>query len=191
MGRFKDLTGVQFHRLIVQEQAGRDKHGKILWKCKCVCGGETITLGRHLVNGHCKSCGCLNLEAKIQNAKYHGLSTESHRAYTIWKGMIARCYNDRHKSFADYGGRGISICPEWADKETGYPNFLKWALGNGYSDNLTIDRIDNNGNYEPSNCRWVDWAVQANNRRKPTAVKNQYGTWGYRIPLPEPPKEVE
>ena len=188
MGRFKDLTGLQFNRLVVQERVGWDKHGKILWKCRCECGGETVTLGRHLVNGHCKSCGCLNVEAKRQNAKYNGLTTGSYRIYTIWKGMIARCQNPKTKCFGDYGGRGITVCEEWADKTTGFPVFLHWAIRNGYDDGLTIDRIDNNGNYEPGNCRWADWHTQANNRRKPMAVKNQYGVWQVKAPLPEPPK---
>lgn len=188
MGRFKDLTGMRFNRLIVQGQAGRDKYGKILWKCRCECGGETVTHGRSLVNGHCKSCGCLNVEVKRQNAKYHGLTSGSQRIYTIWKGMVARCQNPKTKCFDDYGGRGIKVCAEWADEISGFPTFLHWAIRNGYADHLTIDRINNNGNYCPENCRWTDWNTQANNRRKPETVRNQYGVWIVKRTLPEPPK---
>lgn len=186
MGKYKDLSGMKFHKLTVIEQAGKDKHKKILWRCICDCGNETITHGRDLVNGHCKSCGCILNENRRENGKYKGLSET--RPYRIWKGIIARCYNPNNESFSDYGGRGISVCDEWQGTQ-GFFNFLAWALNNGYADNLSIDRVDNNGNYEPSNCRWATWIQQASNRRRPDRIKNQYGIWDYKTPLPEPYQE--
>ena len=183
MGKFKDLTGMKFNKLTVIEQAGHDCYGKILWRCLCECGNETITHGRDLVNGHCKSCGCILKANRRENGRFRGLSDT--RPFHIWKGMIARCNNPETESYPDYGGRGITVCDEWTGTQ-GFFNFLAWALNNGYSDNLSIDRINNNGNYEPSNCRWATWIQQASNRRRPDKIRNQYGEWGYKIPLPEP-----
>ena len=190
MGKFNDLAGQKFGRLTVLELYGRDKYGKILYKCRCDCGNEHITHGRSLLNGHCQSCGCLNHDVKIENSKYGGLAQQEKRLYQIWKSMMARCNNPNHKNYKDYGGRGISVCKEWADPYCGFVSFVKWAKYHGYEEQLSIDRINNDKGYYPSNCRWVDWNVQANNRRKPTMITNQYGKWPYRdMPLPEPPEE--
>ena len=182
MGKFKDLTGMRFNKLTVLEKAGHDKYNKILWKCVCDCGNVTITHGRDLVNGHCKSCGCALNENRREEGRFKGLSNT--RVFRIWKGMNRRCFSEGDPVYADYGGRGITVCKEWRGTQ-GFFNFLSWALNNGYSEMLTIDRINNNGNYEPSNCRWATWIQQANNRRRPDKVKNQYGEWDYRMPLPE------
>lgn len=182
MGNFKDLTDMKFNMLTVIEQAGKDKYGKILWRCKCDCGNEIITHGRSLTNGHCKSCGCILNKNRREKSKYKGLHTT--RIYRIWKGMRARCENPNHKNYDIYGGRGIKICDEWCGDQ-GFFNFLRWAIENGYREYLSIDRIDTNGNYSPDNCRWADDVTQANNRRHPDKVKNQYGIWDYRNP-PEP-----
>ena len=123
---------------------------------------------------------------KREKAKHHGLTSDERRLYSCWKSMISRCFNPNSHSYNDYGGRGIKVCEEWADKETGFPTFVKWAKEHGYKESLTIDRIDFNGDYRPENCRWTDWVTQANNRRKPEKVRNQYGVWPYRHIFPAP-----
>lgn len=173
MGKFRDLRGMRFNKLIVIDKAGRDKYGKILWKCKCDCGNETITHGRDLVNGHCKSCGCIKNATRKEEGKYKGLSNT--RLFRIWKGMNQRCTNPNNKNYELYGARGIKVCKEWQGTQ-GFFNFLAWAVENGYRENLTIDRIDGENGYSSDNCRWADWSTQRKNQNRKVAV-NQFGTW--------------
>lgn len=157
--RSPDLTGQRFGRLVVISKEGQGVGGVYLWKCRCDCGNEKTVSSRSLKNGHTRSCGCLNREIAAQRNRTHG-ETDS-RLYNIWHDMKARCGRSKDACFYRYGGRGISICEEWRNS---FESFYEWAIHNGYSDELTIDRIDNNGNYEPGNCRWVDIKTQSNNK---------------------------
>lgn len=157
MGHTRDLTGQKFGRLTVRERLRSDeKRGGVIWLCDCECGNTIEVLTKRLTSGNTKSCGCLKKEMH----KTHGLSDT--RLYKIWMKTRYKCNNPNNKRYKDYGGRGIKICDEWAND---FISFYKWSMENGYEDNLTIDRIDVDGNYEPSNCRWVDNDVQAHNKR--------------------------
>lgn len=157
------MIGKKFGKLTVIEHLGLIKN-KTLYKCKCECGNYCITQGYFLRKGHTRSCGCLRKEREFTlMSKKHGLSHS--RLYRIRAEMIARCYNKNKIMYKDYGARQIKVCDDWLNKENGFMNFYSWAFSNGYEDNLTIDRIDVDGNYEPSNCRWVSMEVQQNNKR--------------------------
>ena len=157
MGRYKDLSGQKFGRLTVIERLPNPKRREALWRCKCDCGQESNVISHYLLTEHTKSCGCLSRESAGARTKTHGMSHT--RLFGIWWAMLNRCENPKLRHYKNYGGRGIRVCKEWHDSST----FFNWALANGYSDHLTLDRENNDGNYTPENCRWVTRTVQANN----------------------------
>lgn len=164
----RDYTGLRSGRLVMLERAYPGKHG-YYWKCQCDCGNIVYAIGTRVMQGHVRSCGCLYRDTKP--TLRHGEARN--RLYNLWSSMKARCNNPSNTRYAQYGGRGIRVCDEWQR----FDAFRDWAYANGYEINAeygktTIDRIDPNGDYEPSNCRFADMKTQANN--KLTNVRIEY-----------------
>lgn len=158
MADFIDITGQKYGKLLVIERVNRPKHIKTngaWWLCKCDCGNETTVLTSRLNIGKTKSCGCWHTE----RIKKHGKSYT--RIYKVWTGIKDRTNPNNIGCRNNYRKLGVDMCEEWRNS---FETFYEWSMANGYKDNLTIDRINNDGNYEPSNCRWATATQQAKNR---------------------------
>lgn len=179
----RDLKGQRFGLLTVVDVAGKTKSGNYKWNCICECGNKFVAVSGKLIKGRTTNCGCRTSYLKSKNASKHGLlKGKKPRIFTIWCGMKSRCTNEKANNYHRYGGRGISVCSDWMI----YENFYKWAVECGYEDSLTIDRIDNDGNYCPENCRWIPLELNKRLQSRYTlltvnGVKLPLGTFANKI----------
>ena len=161
--------GKRFGRLVVVGAAD-SMGGQARTRCRCDCGNEVIVYNANLRGGRVESCGCKCNRPKGVGSGGRPKTSKLRRIHRIWTGMKSRCYNPHEEGYFCYGMRGVKVCDEWRDS---FKSFLEWSLENGYSDDLTIDRINSNGDYEPSNCRWASAKEQLENRRAPSTLKER------------------
>lgn len=154
----KDIKGQRFGFATAIEYAGNYR-----WKCLCDCGKTFVTTTYRLIHGNTKSCGCWYRSGDYRSGRIITHGKANTKLYGIWQAMKQRCSNPKATEFEHYGGRGIKVCTEW---ENDFATFYEWAMQNGYSEGLTIERTDVNKNYEPSNCCWVSMKEQLNNTRR-------------------------
>jgi hypothetical protein len=179
-----DLRDKRFGKLIAKDPIGANNHKEMKWRCLCDCGNTHITTSNLLRKGfttQCRACSIKQIGEK--NKKYDVVSKRLYRCYANIK---TRCTNKKQDPYNRYVNRGIDMCEEWKNS---YVVFQDWAIKNGYAENLTIDRIDNDGNYEPSNCRWVDRKTQSNNRRTNLILKyngeeDTLSNWSDKLQIP-------
>lgn len=155
--RGKDLIGQIFGKLTVLSQIRKENSMHFYWNCRCECGNNIVVRSSHLRSGNTKSCGCIKKEYLKANklGEKHGAYLS--KLYAVWEAMRQRCKNPTAQAYKNYGGRGISVCNEWND----FQKFEAWALSHGYKEGLSIDRIDNDGDYCPENCQWLTRAENA------------------------------
>jgi hypothetical protein len=169
----EEMIGLKFGRLTVTRykgyysKSGNPKSKDHHYSCECECGNRKIHSRKNLLQGNSNSCGCLHKKLLSDRLTKHGMTNS--RIYHLYYSMIDRCKNNTDQNWNRYGGRGVSVCEEWLG-ENGFQNFYTWSMKSGYNDNLTIDRKDNDGNYEPKNCRWITRKEQSSNTCKSNIV---------------------
>ena len=182
----RDIAGLRFNNLTAVRFDHRDervKGGQHYWLFRCDCGNEVVLRKNSVTSNNTTCCAdCARKRKALVNTKHGGVGT---RLYREWAGIIQRCINPKDTSWERYGAKGVTVCDEWLS----FPAFREWAYANGYDDSLTIDRINPNGNYEPSNCRWASVREQANNKQGTLWVeyggeRMQLSYWADRLGIP-------